>query len=127
MRHKALTVRAPWAWFISIGRKSLEIRKQRTSHRGPLLICAGLQASSTIDAAILAYVTGDQLDAALAAPRGVALCVVDVIDCRPATPEDAAAACVAPADGTWAWVLSDPRPVEQQRVTGKQGFFWVEL
>ncbi len=129
MRHKALSVRAPWAWLISTGRKRVELRKQRTHYRGPLLICASLR-SSTGSANVGANELGPDgrnlLEAAYDAPRGVALCLVDVIDCRPATADDSRDACCEP-DGEWAWVLSDPRPVERIAVSGKQGFFWVEM
>jgi hypothetical protein len=125
MRHKALTVRAPWAWFIATGRKPVELRKQRTHYRGPLLICCGLAES---DAPLHPSISMREHDAARdALLRGHALCLVDVVDCRPATADDSHAACTAVDVGAWAWVLANPRPVERVAVTGKQGFFWVEL
>lgn len=39
---KALTVRQPWASLIAAGVKTIETRSRRTSHRGPLVIHAGL-------------------------------------------------------------------------------------
>ncbi len=124
-RFKALTVRAPWAHLISTGRKPIELRKQRTHYRGPLLICCGLRASDApVDPSITTRQLDDALDMLL---RGHALCVVDVIDCRPATAEDAHDACVVVTPGEWAWVLANPRPVARVAVSGKQGFFWVEL
>ena len=122
MRIKALSVRAPWAHLISTGRKPIELRKQRLHYRGPLLICSAQKASKA-----QALVTDEELAAALAAPRGVAMCLVDVVDCRPAKPEDSHDACVAIGDGEWAWVLANPRPVAQQHVSGLLGLFWAEV
>lgn len=122
IEHKALSVRAPWAHLISTGRKRLELRSQRTHYRGPLLICASRKASN-----YGCNVSCEEYDAAINAPRGVALCVVQVIDCRPATAEDARDACCEPEPGDWAWVLSDPVPVEQVPVSGKLGFFKITI
>ena len=38
---KAISIRQPWAKFICIGKKSVEIRTWKTSHRGPILIHTG--------------------------------------------------------------------------------------
>lgn len=122
MKHRALSVRAPAAWLIRTGRKRIELRSKPTTHRGPLLICAGMR---TLEREAL--VSADELQAALAAPRGCALCIVDVIDCRPATPDDASAACFAPEPGSWAWVLANPRPVATSAVSGVLGLFWAEI
>jgi hypothetical protein len=40
---KALTIRQPWAELILQGRKTIELRKWTTRHRGPLAIHAGTQ------------------------------------------------------------------------------------
>ena len=42
---RCLTVRQPWAWAIVAGLKSIENRSRRTTHRGPLLIHAGISRS----------------------------------------------------------------------------------
>jgi len=61
---KALTVRQPWAALIGDGHKDIEYRSWSTSHRGPLLICAGAAGRGVLS-------------------RGVSICVVDVVDCQP--------------------------------------------
>ena len=107
---KALSVRQPWASLIAAGTKMIEVRSRRTSHRGPLLICASR--------------FGDPADGR---PRGVSLCIVDVIDCRPLRPdEDRSAACFLGTDRQWAWVLANPRQVDQVPVRGQLGLFEVE-
>lgn len=108
---KALSVRQPWASLIASGRKSLELRSWSTKYRGPVLILAG----SSIWRGSEHPITG---------PRGVALCIVDLIDVRAVTSADTDAACIAPPDGfDFAWVLANPREVRQVPVKGKLGLY----
>jgi hypothetical protein len=81
---KALSVRQPWATKISNGEKTLEIRSWRTHYRGPLLIVASARKCGGL-------------------PVGCALCVVELLDCRPMVPGDAEAACCEYQEGAWAW------------------------
>lgn len=111
---KALSVRQPWASLIASGRKTIELRSRPTRHRGPLLICAAQNADARH---VAAWTDG---------PRGVAVCVVEVVDCRPATSADDAAAC-HPAAGLWAWVLADPRVITPRPVRGQLAMFDVDL
>ena len=97
---RALSVREPWASLIASGEKTLEIRSGRTHYRGPLLICA-------------------------TQPSGNALCVADVIDCRPMTPLDCDAARVSFRPGHFAWVLANVRPIKPFAVRGRRGIFEV--
>lgn len=104
---KALSVRQPWASMISSGEKSIEVRSWSTTYRGPLLICVS-KSPQIRDL-----------------PTGVALCVVQLIDVRPITHDDSTAACcdVDPAR-EFAWVLSDPQPLEfLSSVKGRLGLF----
>ena len=79
---KGLSVRQPHAERIASGIKTLEIRSRPTKHRGPLLICASKALPPP----------GDRRFRDL--PRGVAICTVEVVGCRPFAPGDARAACV---------------------------------
>lgn len=121
---KSLSVRQPWATFIAQGWKTIEVRTWRTDHRGPLLICAAKGAD------LPAGVTHIEEDGELIPlPRGVALCLVDVVDCRPLVTADAAAANLEPEDlagYAWAWVLANPRPVEPVPIRGKLSLFEVD-
>ena len=105
---KALSVRQPWASLIASGQKTIELRRWRTSYRGPLLIYASASKQ------------GD-------GPKGVAVAVVDLIDIRPSHADDARAACCEPAARELAWVLENPRLITPFYVKGKLSVFSVEL
>lgn len=108
---KALSVRQPWASLIASGKKTIEIRSRRTSHRGPLLICASKHGNA-----------GDGL------PRAVAICIVRVIDCRPLSPsEDERAAHFRGRESDFAWVLDEATPVEPFPIRGQLGVFEAML
>lgn len=109
-RTRALVVRQPWASLIAEGRKTIELRSWSTSYRGPVLILAGSVVWRGTE-----YPIG---------PRGVTLCLVDLVDVRAATPEDEAAACLTPPESFgFAWMLRDARPVRQVPVKGKLGLY----
>lgn len=106
----------PWAGLILSGRKTLELRTWRTDYRGPLLICAGARLDPR----------GARWEAV--GPQRHALAMVELLDVRTATDEDADAACFLPsayAKNCFAWVLGGVRPVRPFAVSGKQGLFDV--
>lgn len=105
---KALSVRQPWASLIAEGKKTIELRRWKTSYRGPLLICASTHKQGT-------------------GPKGVAVAVVDLVDIRPATRADNAFACCQPADGEYAWILENAHSIIRFPVKGKLSLFSVEL
>ncbi|HEY4116292.1 MAG TPA: ASCH domain-containing protein [Byssovorax sp.] len=119
---KALSVKQPWAELIASGRKSIELRTWSRAYRGELLIVSGLRfdargAEHNVDG-----------------PRGVAVCVVDLVDVRVATFGDAGASCYDKIDEfiradvtLYAWVLANPRRVAPTAVRGVLGVFNVEL
>lgn len=89
---KGLSVRQPWASKIANGDKTVEVRPWRTHYRGPLVIVSTKRPR----------VAG--------LPSGMALGMVELIDCRPMRPDDCLAACVETySPGAWAWVLARPR------------------
>ena len=121
--YRALSIKQPWLNLILSGRKTIETRVWSTSHRGDLLLCAS--ATPRI------------------APFGCAVCLVELVDCRPMQPEDWAAACITPYGGTtpapyakkgspppavvYGWHLENLRPVAQIPVRGRQQLFPVTL
>lgn len=111
---KALSVRQPFAELIATGAKSVEVRSWQTSYRGSLLICAGAQW----------HALGVRLHGCLGT-RGVAVCVVELLDCRPLVTRDATLACVdvSAFEGHRAWVLARPRRVEPMPMLGKLHLF----
>lgn len=134
---RALTVRQPFAGLIAYGKKTLEIRSRRTNYRGQLLICSGAKeyVGNVIDPDVPGRVVScDRYlrDVRAYSPAvemfrvcaGVAL--VELVDCRPMTPDDAAAACVKFRPGLFAWELRNPLLIEPFPVTGNVGFFRVK-
>lgn len=110
---RALSVRQPWASLIASGRKTIELRSWSTNYRGPVLILAGSGTWRGTEHPI--------------GPRGVSLCVVDLVDVRTVTPMDAEAACIVPPEGFgFAWELRNPRPVEMVSVKGKLGLYRLD-
>ena len=92
---------------IARGEKTIEVRSWSTKYRGKLLICAGAKPH------------GDD-------PTGVAVAVVDLVECRPFAPGDESAACAADP-GDFAWLLINARPIEPVPVKGALGIFVVEV
>lgn len=109
---KALSVKQPWASLIAGGLKSVETRTWYTRYRGEMLICSSRR--------------GGRDDSPLL-PRGQALCIVELVDCRPMTRDDEEAACCKVYPGAYAWVLRNIRIIPRLRVKGRQGLFDVEL
>lgn len=114
---RVLSVRQPWASLIQSGRKTIELRCWSTRYRGQILICAASARSTTQDGRRVRLTEGDDT------PVGVALCIADLIDVRPAVRIDAAAAGCAPCTGEFSFVLADVRPVDNFRVLGKLGLW----
>jgi hypothetical protein len=107
---RVLSVKQPWASLIASGRKSIELRRWPTRYRGPVLILAGAGVWRGTD-----YPIG---------PRGVAICVVELVDVRAVTAADADAACIEPPAGFgFAWLLSNPRAVQNAPVKGRLGLY----
>jgi hypothetical protein len=114
---RTVVLRSPWASLVAEGRKTVELRTWSTRYRGPLLIIAG----KGVDRADVAR--WGHRDA----PRGVSLCVVDLIDVRPATSDDEHVACCPIAVGEFAWIVANPRPVTQLPMLGRLGLYEVEI
>ena len=116
---RALVVRQPWASLIEAGIKTVELRSWPTSYRGPILICAGSQLWR-----------GARHEHPTNGPRGVTLCTVDLVDCRPATVDDERAAGIEGLGlslaGQYAWCLTDVRPVQRVPTKGRLGLYCVE-
>lgn len=108
---KALTIKQPFAAWIVDGHKTIELRTWATAYRGPLLITASARPAQCL-------VELDDGSSRLL-PAGCLVCLVDLVDCRPATPADSEAAQADITPGEYAWILSNPRPLQPQQVKGK--------
>jgi len=106
---KAISLHQPWATWIAEGKKTIETRTWPTRYRGPLLICSSKSPK----------VAGHLL--------GKALCIVELVDCRPMTKADEAAAMCSCEPGRYAWVLDETTPIEPFAVRGSQGFYEVAI
>jgi len=92
--YKALSVKQPWASRIADGSKRIEYRSWQTHYRGDLLICA----------------TARPVIAGL--PRGVALCLVDLLDCYE-------------NENGWSWRLGNVRLIRPFPVKGRLRLYEV--
>lgn len=117
---KALSVRQPWASLIASGVKTIELRTWQRSYSGDLLICA---SSNVWRGQFEGLIDADSWNKALKGPRGVALCVVEVLAIRPATAADASAACSMPSPRDYAWILRNVRAIPPRAVRGRLGLF----
>ncbi len=104
----ALSIQQPWAELILQGIKTLEIRAMPTRIRGPVYLYTSRQFSRLPSAreAVSSY----NLERT-SLPRGVIVGTVNILDCRPAVPNDSGMACV-PADviaGNFSWILGNAK------------------
>lgn len=116
---KALSVKNPYAYHISTGEKTIELRSRPTSHRGELLICSSKKARMNT------YISYQK--EFWRVPDGVAMAVVNIIDCRPATIDDVENAWASEDDieGMFAWVLENVKDTKPTPIFGKLNFFEV--
>lgn len=104
---KAISLKQPYANWVASGKKTIETRTWPTKHRGPLLIVSS--KSPNIE------------------PAGYALAIVNVVDCRPMTKADNAAACIKLYPGAYAWILKDIRKIAPFPVKGTLGVYNVDV
>ena len=101
-------MREPWAELIARGEKTIEVRRQNTRHRGPLLIVSCRQPNVW--------------------DTGCAIAVVDLVNCRPMTLADEGAGLREFQSGHKAWVLETPRRVKDRvPIKEQQGLYNVDL
>ena len=116
---KVLSVRQPWASLITAGLKTIETRSWKPNYRGDFLLCS---SQKTDDLSWLPYETRAPIlrpATKIEFPRGQALAVVTLTDCRPMTKADEVAAMVPYQEGLWAWQLEDVRPLKPFPVKGQ--------
>lgn len=113
--YKCLSVSQPAAYCIAAGEKTIEVRSWTTKYRGQLLICATAE-KFVLDGEVFPY--------------GCTICLVDLIDVRPLEKADCAAALMYKKDwrpGLYAWVLANPRRIENIPIKGRQRLYTLEL
>lgn len=108
MKLKAISLKQPYANLVVRGQKTIETRKWSTHYRGDILICSSRSG--------------------VGEPKEMALCLVRLIDIRPMTASDAAAACIELYPKAKAWIISDLRVLKHPiPVKGRLGLFEVEI
>lgn len=106
---RALTIHQPWASLIVGGVKDVENRSWPTTHRGPMLIHAGLSIDPS-----------PWIDCLDDMPLGCVIGVVDVVDCvRDSSSEWASI-------GSWHWILEQSRACEPRPMRGKLGLWRID-
>ena len=130
-----LSLWQPYASLVADGIKLIETRLNPTHVRGRFVVCASKKVTPPEMLGDLAarlerrgvdprpYMTPSAL------PRGEALAVVTLEDCRPMRPGDepwALVGRVEPVTGRdrFAYILKDRAPIARVAFTGKQGWFW---
>ena len=113
---KAISIKQPWALFVAEGPKSIETRKWQTSYRGNLLIVA----SRTPD-----WASMESLTRPIPLILGGAICVANLVDCKPMTKADEEAAMCSVYPGAYSWVLEDIRTITPFAVKGQLRLFDV--
>lgn len=126
---KCLSIRQPFASLIfdaiypTTSPKTIETRVWPTLYRGPVLILASAKFH---DGFVLYQKQGNKQTSTTAVsykddnlPTRMAIGVVDLVDCRPMTPEDEVAACCEIYPGAFSWVFENPRKIKPFPMRGK--------
>lgn len=105
----AISIKQPWLELIMRGEKTLEVRSWRTKIRGDVILCASA-APKLYDL-----------------PTGQALCLVEIVDCRPFLPADIKKACCDYTPDYFVWELANIRTIKPFPVKGKLNFYQIQL
>jgi len=116
---KAISLKQPWASFVAIGKKTIEIRTWTTRYRGELLIVSSKTADKN-------YPGHNLLEVIFKIPYGQALAIAKLTDCRPMKKEDEKAAMISWHPKRYAWILEDIREIEPFPVKGQLGLYEVQ-
>ena len=113
---RALTIRQPWAWYITEGRKRYETRSFNTKHRGLLAIHAGKYEKDMARAGLTEL------------PLGAVVCTVQIVAChrtedlQDISEEERSMGDFSP--GRYAWELQDVEVFDQPvPARGNLGFW----
>lgn len=124
---RALTIRQPWATWITLGAKTVENRTWPTRHRGPLAIHAG--AAFEEDAwrtSVVRALPRGTLPGLTSLPKSAILAVVELAGCHEYKPGCCGTPWAEKGAGTWHWVLADVRALsEPVECTGRLGLWRV--
>jgi hypothetical protein len=125
---KAITLMQPWATLVALGVKRWETRGWTTTHRGPLVVHAGLG----VDLEAIARLPWRHQQALLGAPMptGAVVAVAwldDVLLAQDARELAPSQVCLGDfRDGRYAWRLERVTPVLVKWVSGRLGIWSYE-
>jgi len=117
---KAINVRQPWASLLRDGIKTIELRSWNTHYRGAVVVCAS-GSKPTGEYASVARERG-----LVEAPRGVVMCLVDIVDSVPAVASDEARACFRVPHGHFAWRVRLVTRLDPVPVRGRLNFWDID-
>lgn len=120
---KAISVKQPWASMIARGQKNIETRTWSTKYRGEIYIASSKKADMV---AMLDLSGAGVINSRDPMPQGFALCVANLVDCRPMTEEDEAAACCKVYPEASSWVLENIRKITPFPVKGQLGIYEIQ-
>lgn len=108
----ALGIQQPWAELILRGIKTLEIRSLNTQVRGRIYLYASRRLSALPESRVAAEQHHIELDGL---PKGLLVGSVELVESRPAVPDDANSACLSPEllIERHAWRFSQPERLPQ--------------
>lgn len=107
---KAISLHQPWASLIADGQKTIETRYWSTNYRGDLLICSTIKVFA----------------GTWSLPRGKALCIVELYDCKPMKKRDEDDSGCVFDELLYSWFLRNIRPIKRFPVRGRQRIFEVD-
>jgi hypothetical protein len=119
---RVITIRQPWAQWITLGVKLVENRTWQTKHRGTLLIHAG----AAFEEAAFRHpiVKPIRLPSLHRVPASAILAVVDLDDCHPYQPGCCTSPWAEKSAGVWHWTLANVRELpEPVACTGRLGLW----
>jgi hypothetical protein len=105
---KAISLKQPWASMIRYRIKLIETRTWPTSYRGDILIVSCKKPKLG------------------GLPTGKALCIAEIVNCRPMLKSDELLACCEYNKKAYSWILDNIRPIEPFDVKGALGIYEVD-
>jgi|GEM_PF-1126238 len=131
-RAKCLSIQQPWATIIVKGKKDIEMRTWATPYRGPMIICSG---KTPRDSGIAGYRHEPKREIishgseVWPAPRGVAIALVELLDCRTMAPKEFRRALVdyEPGADFIGWFVRVIQPLPPVPIKGSLGLFEIGL
>lgn len=125
---RALSWNQPYASMMLHGK--IETRRRSTNVRGKVLICAckkeyGYKTVDAISGQQTRYRIYEVLNtepSCFNLPKGQAIAIADLVDCRPMTKEDEDICFVEYRPGLYCWVFENVQAIEPFPFKGKQGW-----